>query len=239
VSDQPAPIRVGVRRAGDAHDHVVLATVEARVVRTEVERRLGAVSIDLRTDGPPIGPWHPLDHGAWPGSIDLTIDLADAPHPLATLFARTIDPAAAAVRRRMLAHLSVLPGAGPISDDAVAGLLPAPAQPTDVWLVVEAAGALADDDSIYAPLIDADDDLVAELDQWFDTCASELPAERRDAEIARLLAQVADLTRRLAEADSDARRSERDAAEHIDDLVAELAITRERLTRSTLDAPST
>lgn len=239
MSGGPAPVRVGVRRADDAPDDVVLAIIEARVVRAELERRLGPLSIDLRTDGPQIGPWQPLGHASWPGSVDLTIDLADAPQcPLSALFVRTVDPTAADVRRRMLTHLSVLPGPGVVTDDAVRDLLPAPARPTDVWLVVEAAGAVSDD-SIYAPLLGVDAEQVTELDRWFDTCAAQLPAERSDAEVARLIARVNDLTRQLAELDSSARRAERDAVDHIDDLVAELTITRERLTRSALDAPST
>ena len=58
MTDQAAP-RIGVVRP--AGGHPVAAAAEARVVRHELERRLGPVTLDLRVDGDdPIGPWEAL-----------------------------------------------------------------------------------------------------------------------------------------------------------------------------------
>lgn len=237
-----AVLRLGVVRAPDAAADVTLATIDARVVRAELERRLGPVTLDLRTAGTPAGPWMPIDHAAWPSDVDATIDLADldgASHELAALFGRTVEPSAADVRRRMLEHLSILPiGDEPLTDDRLDALLPPPARPTDLWLVVRDASSITTTEPAHTLLRTAPTyDVIARLDRWFDAIAADL--DRTETTIARLRAEVIELRARLADAEDALMRSERLALDRLSVLETERASLRERLERANLDIVTT
>jgi hypothetical protein len=249
ASDGPnPPLRLGVMRATDASRDTTVATMEARVVRVELERRLGPVTLDLRTEGPTIGPWLPSEHAAWPGDVDATIDLGDlgvnAAH-LVALFGRTIEPVAADVRSRMLHHLGVLPVNAALTDELLAEVLPPPARPTDLWLVVRASTNLATSEPAHRLLrddgggdanVDADVDAIQGIvDDWFDRAVAALPAAITSASIARLRADLDDLRSRLAAATDELARNEREALDRFDDLATERDSLRERLDRSQLD----
>lgn len=235
--DTPAPMRFGVVRASDASTDPTMSEIEARVVRTELERRVGPVSLDLRTDGPTVGPWLPLEHAAWPADVDAVIDLADLGSlaaQLPALFARTVEPVAADVRSRMLHHLSVLPVHTALTDELLDELLPAPARPTDLWLVVRSADDLATGDPSHRFLRDDGADVTG-LDRWFDDTVAGLRIDVAPT-VARLRADNAELRARLAAADDDRMRAERLATERIEHLTAERDSLRERLGRAQLDA---
>ncbi len=237
--DTPASTRFGIVRAPDASTDPAVAEIEARVVRTELERRVGPVSLDLRTDGPRVGPWLPREHAAWPADVDATIDLADLGSlaaRLPALFARTVEPAAADVRSRMLHHLGVLPVDTTLTDELLDELLPAPARPTDLWLVVRSADDLATGDPSHRSLRDDGAD-VAGLDRWFDDTVAGLRIDVAPT-VARLRAETAELRARLDAADDDRMRAERLATERIEHLTAERDSLRERLGRAQLDATS-
>lgn len=231
------PLRIGVLRAADASADPTVAEMEARVLRAELERRIGAVTLDLRTDGPATGPWLPRAHAAWPADIDVTIELdSDQARHLLVLFGRTIEPVAADVRSRMLHHLGVLPvGDAPLTDELLAELLPVHARPTDLWLVVQSAAQLATSEPAHRLLrSDAADSGPADVDRWFDSTAADLPTDTT-ATINRLQAEVAELRSRLDAAGDDLARTERAALERIEDLTAERDSLGERLGRAELD----
>lgn len=232
----PSMLRLGVVRAADASTDPTVAEMEARVVRAELERRLGPVTLDLRTPGPTTGPWLPVEHAAWPSDVDATIDLGalgDHAGHLVSLFARTVDPIVADVRGRMLHHLGVLPADATLTDDLLAALLPAPARPTDLWLVVRSAGDLATSEPAHRRLR-ADADPVEALDRWFDDSVAALPVDVAPT-IGRFRAEARELRSRLDAANDEARRAERAAIEHIEHLTAERDSLRERLERAQLD----
>lgn len=238
-----APLRIGVLRAVGASADITVAVTEARVVRVELERRLGPVTLDLRCDESPVGPWLPRAHAAWPADVDATIDLtglgALAP-TLVSLFPRTVDAGAAEVRRRMLDHLGALPSTDePLTDDLLASLLPAPARPTDLWLVVRSAATLATGDPAHRALRDHTDATVTALDHWFDQAVDGLAPDHRAVSIQHLQAEVADLRARLVAATDDLTRVEREALDRITDLETGKQILRERLDRADLDRTAT
>jgi hypothetical protein len=247
ASAEPSrPLRLGVMRATDASRDTTVATIEARVVRAELERRLGPVTLDLRTEGPTVGPWLPRAHAAWPGDVDATIDLGDlgvnAAH-LVALFGRTIEPVAADVRSRMLHHLGVLPVKAALTDEVLAELLPPPARPTDLWLVVRGAANLTTSEPAHHLLRD-DSGVDAEavrgaVDDWFDRAVTALPTAITSASIARLRAELDDLRSRLAAATDELARNEREALDRFDDLATERDSLRERLDRAQLDRAGT
>lgn len=229
-------VRIGVLRAATASRDPAVASAEARVVRHELERRLGAVSLDLRTEGGPLAPWLPSEHAAWPGDVDATIDLTPVTGPdrprLLSAFARTVDPTAADIRRRMLAHLGLLP-VDTLDDAELDRRLPTPRRPTDLWLLLTAADGTDLSDPHLAALR-GDPDEVAELDAWFDECAAGLPVDTAQT-VTHLTARVRELEAALADAQSDAARSERLALDRLDELHAEHDVLRERLARTALD----
>ena len=237
-TDHDRRLRLGVVRAADASTDPTVAEMEARVVRAELERRLGPVTLDLRTEGPTTGPWLPREHAAWPSDVDATIELGglgdDAGH-LVALFARTVDPVAADVRGRMLHHLGVLPVDTALTDHLLAELLPAPARPTDLWVVIRSAADLATGEPAHRLLrADADGDRAEALDRWFDDTVAALPVDVEPT-IGRLRAEVDELRARLEAAHDETRRAEREATEQIEHLTAERDSLRERLDRAQLD----
>lgn len=233
-------LRLGVVRARGASLDPTVASAEARVVQAELERRLGPVSLDLRTEGQPSGPWLPRQLAAWPADIDATVELSglgDRAPNLVALFSRTVDPTAADVRMRMLEHLDVLPvGDEPLTDARLDALLPPPARPTDLWLVARSASSLATNEPAHDALrLDADDAIVRELDGWFDDAVTNLGGASPDTEVARLRAEITQLRARLATANDDAIRTERLALDRLTDIEAERDSLRERLERAMLD----
>jgi hypothetical protein len=228
--------RLGVLRPSTASSNPVVASAEARIVRHELTRRLGEVGLDFRNDGGVIASWLPVEHGAWPGDVDATVDLTPVTRPggphLLSVFARTVDPTAADVRRRMLVHLGVLPVE--LLDDAeLQRRLPTPQRPTDVWLLVNAADRTDLTDphlgSLRGDLREA-----AAIDAWFDECVGAVPLDTAPT-IARLSARVDELEVALAGAQSDAARSERLALERLDELETACDVLREQLLRTELD----
>lgn len=171
-----APARIGVLRPAGAHP--VAAEAEARVIRHELVRRLGNVTVDLRIDlAEPLGPWMPLAHASWPADVDALIEtdaLFGGDHPpLTALFARTVDPGAAAVRRRMLDLLG-LAAAEVFDDDALAGLDAMTPSPTDLWLIVGGAGDVAVSDRAVAGFAETATTSIEALDGAFDRVAEQL-----------------------------------------------------------------
>ncbi len=244
MPDEPrTPLRIGVRRAPGASSDAAVATMEARIVRCELERRLGALSFDLRTEGEPVGPWLPWRHATWSTAVDATVELGelgDLADQLVSLFGRTVDPVAAEVRERMLEHLAILPiGDEPLTDERLAELLPRPARPTDVWLVVRSATTLATSEPAHRSLrVDADAEIVARIDRWLDAAAASVPDDAHGDTVTRLLNEVAELRGRLAQTADDVRRAERTALDRLADVTAERDILRERLDRTELDRPA-
>ncbi len=231
------PLLLGVLRPSRP-THVV-AVAEARVIRTELERRLGPLTLDLRIDGASIGGWQSVANAAWPGSVDAVVDASilwnSALPPLTTLFARTVEPTAAEVRRRMLAHLGVIPDAPfELDDDRLAALSELPLRPTDLWLIAGSARAITvDDDTISAFAAPVDSDGHHLLDAAFDAVAASLSEQpTTGTTLERLTASTATLTRRVSELDSELIRSERDTAELLDQLRTENRVLRERLERA-------
>ncbi|MAT07126.1 MAG: hypothetical protein CL424_18995 [Acidimicrobiaceae bacterium] len=240
-SEAVTPIRIGVLRSANASPDPVVALAEARVIRHELTRRLGEVSVDLRSRGSAIGPWEPVEHAAWPSDVDAAIDLddgtGDSGLQLTTLFGRTLDPRAVEVRRRMLTHLGVLP-IDRLDDDTLARRLPAPRRPTDVWILLRDAEQVeVADEALRALATDVDVDGTASsaVDAWIDRAVDGLGLDPAPT-VARLQRQVDDLTAELAATADAARRAERLATERIDELSAECDALRERLERTRLDA---
>jgi hypothetical protein len=214
--------------------------IEARVVRAELVRRLGAVIIDFRSADGISGPWLPLEHAAWPSGVDGRIDLGDLGDltpALIGLFARTLVPTAVDIRRRMLEHLGILPlGDDPLTADRLARALPPPPRPTDLWLVLRAASAVATDEPAHEWLASGASQSTNEaLDSWFDARVAELQAGDVPTTNMRLRAEIAEVTSRLLQAEDDRRRSERSTLTRIDELVAEVESLRERLRRAEID----
>lgn len=226
------PIRVGVVRSSSPDPVVALA--EARVVRHELTRRLGEVALDFRTTGAASTPWIDRAHAAWPSDVDAVLDLDTIPREsgaLTALFARTLDPDAVDVRRRMLRHLGILPA--PVVDDAwLDEHLPTPRRPTDVWIAVHDAASV---DLADAAVLAFGDDGSTAIDEWFDQFVGGLDADPSPT-IERLSTRVAELERELAVVASEAARSERSALQRIDELIDECGALRERLRRTELDA---
>lgn len=233
---EPDPIRVGVVRPD--RPALPIAEAEARVIRSELTRRLGTVVCDLRIDGAPLGEWTTRATAAWPADIDVEIDpdslWGNGLPPLTALFGRTVDPTAADVRGRMLEHLGL--GGRPLDDDVLDGDIPW--RPTDLWLLARRDG-VAPGASPELASFDADDGTVEMLDTAFDVLTAairaQVPAERAVNEIARLRARVSELEAEVGDAGSDADRREADAVRMIDDLKAENAILVERELRASID----
>jgi hypothetical protein len=228
--------RIGVLRPSTASHDPVVALAEARIVRHELTRRLGEVSIDFRNEGAVFAPWLPVEHGAWPSDVDATIDLTPVTGPegprLLSVFARTVDPTAADVRRRMLTHLGVLP-VDLLDDAELQRRLPTPQRPTDVWLLVNAADRTdLSDPRVGALRGDARES--AAIDVWYDECVAGLPVDITPT-VIRLTARIDELEVALADAQSEAARSERLALERLDELQTAYDVLRERLVRTELD----
>ncbi len=231
MSDAALP-RVGVVRPDGVH--AIAAEAEARVIRHELDRRIGPVAADLRIDGTEsAGSWQPLAHASWPAAIDALIEadelFGDSVPPLTALFARTVEPDAAAVRRRMLDHLGLFTDAA-FDDAALAQLDDMVPTPTDLWLIVGGAPAVTVSDKAVAGLADTSSETIAALDAAFDRIADRLRShdavatnsgralERANAERDELRTELAALRTELAR-----ERSEFGAT--VDALSAERAAT--------------
>ena len=239
----PAPI-IGVLRPGSASP--VVAAAEARVVRCELERRLGPVTLDLRIDGDVVGSWRPIGHAAWPAGVDAQFGpdelwAGDVP-PLTALFARTVEPAAATVRAAMLRHLGVVPPEPFVLDDACLERLdPARVRPTDLWLIATAASEVTVGDVAVRAL--AGDVDTAALDAAFDRVVASLaeaPAVEaiRHRQLAHLAAERDELRARLAALAAGVDRDEADANRRLDELERENARWRDRCERAELQRDS-
>jgi hypothetical protein len=238
-----SPIRLGIVRPAGASGDAIVAEIEARVLAAELARRLGAVLLDLRTDGPALGRWQPLANAAWPTAIDALVDVGglwSSSLPLTALFARTVEPAAADVRSRMLAHLELVPAAPtPLDAARLTELQTLSITPTDLWLAARAASAVSTGvaavDALAAP---ADADGIAELDRVLDTLAAgvEVGGERT---VQSLLQELAVLRTRVTDLEAAAARDARESADRFDELAHERTVLRERLVRAELDGAVT
>lgn len=231
--------RFGVLRP--ERSHPAIATAEARVLFTELGRRLGPVELDLRIDGDPLAAWQPIANASWPADIDISIDPdllwgPDLP-PLTALFGRTVEPTAASVRRRMLRHLGVIPD-GPFDLDAdlFDRLDALPMRPTDLWLIAGEARAVVHPDPAVCAFVTASDGAEhTQLDQAFDQIVDGLvDPERNDRVITRLTAQVDALGDELETARSQLLRTQRESADRLDELTALNSSLSERLERAEL-----
>jgi len=214
----------------------VIAEAEARVIEHELFRRLGDVTVDLRLDGDPVGRWLPIANAAWPTDVDAVIDPSmiwrdDLP-PLTTLFARTVNPSAAAVRRRMLHHLALLPEP-PFTLDASRfdELTTLHLRPTDLWIIAAAASSVDVEDPAVRAL--AGDDSAERLDQAFDRAVDGLDTDRTEA-IARLRAERDEARHLAAEQADGAARTSAELADRLDELESENRVLHERLERAEL-----
>lgn len=227
-------IRVGVRRPD--RPLAVIAEAEARVIEHELFRRLGDVTVDLRVDGDPLGRWMPIDNASWPADVDAVIETSAIWHddlpPLTTLFGRTVDPDAAAVRRRMLRHLDLMPEPPfvfdtPLFDELVARRV----RPTDLWLVAGAASSVAVEIPAVRALVG---DVDAErLDCAFDEATRGLDTNREET-VARLRAERDEARSIASDQASDAARTRSELANRLDALEAENGVLHERLERADL-----
>ena len=242
MDDLTSP-RVGVLRHDRPLD--VVARAEARVVGHELSRRIGALTLDLRIDGDAVGPWHPVSHAAWPSGVEMVVDLDELVSggitPLTALFARTVDPEAADVRRRMLVHLGSLP-VDRFDDAALAAAVELPLRPTDLWLLVTGAGHVEVEDPAVRALAGAPAEALNALDEHFDVLADRLRATAgiggaAAAQMAVLAARVGELEMELEAARSDARRERLEALHRLDELLAERRRLVDRLERAELDGP--
>lgn len=233
------PVRLGIVRPGHASPSALVATIEARVLQAELTRRLGAVLLDLRTDGAAVGPWQPLAHAAWPAAIDARPDVTGlwGATPLTALLGRTIDPAAAEVRARMLAHLGLIPEAAVALDATrLASLTELHLRPTDLWLVARAAGTVATGDAAVDALVaEPGSPDVAALDAALDAIAATVDPAVVGASVAALTDEVAALRARVAELEADQRRDAVETTARLDVLEQERAVLQERLERAQLD----
>lgn len=223
----------------------VVAEAEARVVAAELARRLGEVTVDLRVEGAPIGPWRSAETAAWPRDVDATVDAAaiwTASTPaLTALFGRTVDDVAAEVRTRMLRHLGVLPDeAFTLDEECLRALEEWHVSPTDLWLVANAA-AIADSgdvavDALARPAGTGDAGTAA-LDAAFDAVADAVRQGAGDASpetIPRLVTERDAARTAAAAAHDELRRTRAELADRLDQLSAENAALRERLERTRL-----
>lgn len=240
-------LRVGIKRPRDVSNNETIAVAEARVVCNELQRRLGPLGFDLRSDGAAIGPWQPHATAAWPTDIDLELEAADlwrADQPaLTALFGRTVAPAAAEVRERMLIHLGVIPlEPAPLDDERLSELSALRLRPTDLWLVVRNACELRLADPAVRGFSESVGSQACQLlDIEFDRLAGLI--ERSRAEVGaetsrpleRLVSERDDLSRRVAQLELDARRLAAEAEVAIAQLQAELGVMSERLERSELN----
>lgn len=232
-----ATSRLGVLRPDRPIE--VVARAEARVLQCELERRLGRVALDLRVDGDPIGGWQPIANAAWPTTVDAVVDgtqlwSPDLP-PLTALYGRTIEPAAAEVRRRMLWHLGLL-SETVFDRSALDALAALPLRPTDIWLMVTSAERVElDDPALVALAATPGGPEQATLDDCLDAIAGAL-TERATAEHERAAGTAEAARRRVVELADDLARSEREAAARLDELAAENHALRERVERLEIDA---
>ena len=219
----------------------VVAVAEARVISNELERRLGPITLDLRIVGDPLAGWHSIGQASWPADVDAVIDadLLWQPGlpPLTALFGRTLDSGAAAVRRRMLRHLGLIPDAPfDLDGERLDRLTELPLRPTDLWLIADEARSVTHPDpaigSFAAQPGGAEQ---VQLDAAFERVVEALgDIGRRDDTIVRLSAQVEHLTAELSELRSELARSEREAHDRVDQLAAVNTALRERLERAEL-----
>ena len=236
---EAGPIRIGVARPDRPPG--LIAEIEARVIRAELERRLGATTVDLRVDGAPIGAWASRDSAAWPADVDAVVppDLlwSDDLPPLTALFGRTLDDVAIEIRSHMLDHLGC--SDEPIDDRVVADEVPW--RPTDVWLLARRNGVSADTDPRLQAMAEGDA-TAADLDGAFDAAADHIAdtvgPQRMTTIIARLRRHALQLDADHRAAVELAHRNVVEAATLVDELRAENAVLRERDTRRALDDPS-
>ncbi|MEJ7800571.1 MAG: hypothetical protein WKF60_08635 [Ilumatobacter sp.] len=227
-------IRIGVRRPD--RPLAVIAEAEARVVEHELFRRLGDLTVDLRVDGDPLGRWMPTVNAAWPADVDIVIETAtiwqdDLP-PLTILFGRTVHPDAAAVRRRMLHHLGLMPEQpfvldGPLFDELVVRRV----RPTDLWLVAETATSIDVEIPAVRALARSED--TDRLDRAFDEAVRGLETHREET-VARLRAERDEARSIAAERAADAARTCTELADRLDALETENDVLHERLERAGL-----
>jgi hypothetical protein len=233
---EPDPIRVGVVRPDRPAPPI--AEAEARVIRSELTRRLGTVVCDLRIDGAPLGEWTTRATAAWPADIDVEIDSnllwGDGLPPLTALFGRTVDPTAADVRGRMLEHLGL--GGRPLDDDVLDADIPW--RPTDLRLLARRDGDAAGSSFELAAMA-SDGEEAARLDTAFDdavaTIRERLPADRLDDQIARLRARVVDLENLLRATVDAADRERSEVIARLDQLAALNDVLQEQAERALLD----
>lgn len=238
-----SPIRLGIVRPAGASSDATVAEIEARVLAAELGRRLGPVLLDLRTDGPAVGRWQPLTHAAWPTAIDALVDVAglwSSSLPLTALFARTVEPPAAGVRTRMLAHLGLVPAEPtPLDAARLTELESLSITPTDLWLAARAASAVSTGvaavDALATP---ADATGIAELDRTLDAIAAGVTVAG-DRTVQSLLQEVAALRTRVTELEAAAARDARETADRFEELAHERTVLRERLERAELDGAVT
>ena len=236
VSESIAP-RIGVLRP-NRPSVAVVARAEARVIRVELERRLGPVTLDLRIAGTALSPWEPIEHAAWPVGVDALLGAtelwSEGMPPLTSLFGRTVEPSTAAVRSGMLRHLGLLPSEPFTFDDAhLADLDDARLRPTDLWVIVTAASNVTTSEPDISVLTGVTD--VTRLDAVFDRIAVDLAAEPavatiRTRQLARLVSERDELRRRLAELEAEVARDR----ERYREVARELAVWRDRCERAEL-----
>lgn len=231
-------IRLGIVRPD--RPAAVIATAEARVLTREFERRLGPIVLDLRVDGDPIDGWVDVATASWPTGIDVEIDAAElwatGLPPLTSLFGRTVDPAAAAVRRRMLGHLGLLPSTfDQATLDEVSSI---PLRPTDLWLMLGAAERVdVDDPAIRAFTAATGAADQATLDAQFDRLVEPLADfESTGSALQCSLAAEQAWRRRAGELTDELARSEVEAVARLDELAGEVRVLREQIERLELDA---
>jgi hypothetical protein len=236
--------RLGVVRPSQVLS--VIAAAEARVLSLELSRRLGSIRLDLRIAGDACGPFQPVAHAAWPTGIDATIDASAiwssaTPH-LTPLFGRTIEPAAAEVRTRMLRHIGIVPTAPFTLDESmIASLLDTSIRPTDLWIVVQQADEVTlADDAIKSLAAAPGSPEQTDLDQAFDRIAADVANQLGEAVIARTIEELkADrraIEADLAEIQEELERSKRESANQLFDLAAENIALRQRLARAEVAA---
>jgi len=240
------PHRIGLVRP-DRPGRVV-AEADARVVRHELQCRLGPVTLDLRIDGDALGPWQPLASAAWPRDIDTTIDagllFGDHIPCLTALFGRTVEPVAVEVRRRMLVHLGVIPHGDFVVDaERLTSLAAFSLAPTDIWLICRAANDIdLDEPCLHALRARAGGPEQSQLDEVFDTVAAQfapvvtsLPSTTPT--IDRLIDERETLRAELATRVDEHAQREREAVELVEELQAEIRVLHERLDRANTGHP--
>ena len=172
----------------------------------------------------------PREHAAWPADVDAVVDVADlvgpdAP-PLTALFARTVAPESAEVRRRMLRHLGFIDGR-PFDHAALAALDDLVPTPTDLWLLVSSAPTVSVADPAIRALAISDASQAAALDAALGRAAQRLLGERgvaaTERELARVLAELDDARRVADDLAATLARERIEAASVIDDLARRAA----------------